>query len=283
MQYRTGTVTAADGTPIRHRVFGTQGPPIVLVHGGMQAAQNFQRLAAHLSGSFSVYVPDRRGRRPESPAGEGYGLAQEGADLNALLHAVGARRIFGLSSGATIALYTALEYPGVEKLALYEPPLTIDGADPAWWVPQYRRAIAAGHRALAVTEILKGTAGREYWTRLPRFVLRPLLGLGIAIEAKLVSGDDIALGDLVPTMQLDSIVQHESIEMVNPRIAELGCEVLLMGGEKSMTALRRGLDSLAARLPNARRVELDGVGHVAADNRGAPAKVAEVLAEFFGS
>lgn len=283
MNYRTEAVRSADGTSITSRVFGEHGPAIVLVPGGLQAAQNFQRLAEQLSSRFVVYVPDRRGRRPQAPAGEGYGLAREGQDLDALMRAVGAWRLFGLSSGATIALYTALEYPGVDKLALYEPPLSIDGADPAWWVPRYRRAIAAERRALALTEVIKGTGGREYWMRLPHFVLRPLLGLGIAIEAKLVSGDDIALGDLVPTMQLDSIVQRESIEMVNPRISQLGCEVLLMGGEKSMEALRRGLDSLAARLPSAQRVELGGVGHIAADNRGAPGKVARVLDEFFSA
>lgn len=281
--YRTGTVQSADGSSITHRVIDGHGPPIVLVHGGMQAAQNFQRLAEHLSDRFTVYIPDRRGRRPGAPEGDGYGLAREGEDLDALMRAVGARRVFGLSSGATIALYTAIQYPDVEQVALFEPPLTIDGADPASWVPNYQRALDAGHRAQALTEILKGTAGREYTTRLPRFVLVSLLRTAIEIEAKIVSGDTIATKDLIGTMRLDSIVQRESITMVNPRIAEVRCDVLLLGGQKSADALRSGLDSLTQRLPNARRVELEGVGHIAADNRGAPRKVAPLLAEFFGT
>ncbi|MEZ0362359.1 alpha/beta fold hydrolase [Mycobacterium sp. pUA109] len=283
MNYRTGAVQSADGTSIPHRVFGEHGPPIVLVHGGLQAAQNFRRLAEHLSAHYTVYVPDRRGRRPQTPTGQGYGLAREGEDLDALMRAVGARHVFGLSSGATIALYTALQFPGTEKLALYEPPLTIDGADPAAWVSRYQRALDAGHQALALTEIIRGTGGREYWTRLPRVVLAPLLRMGIEIEAKLVSGGDIAIKDLIPTMRFDSIVQHESIALVNPRIAELGSDVLLVGGAKSAEALRRGLDSIAARLPSAQRVELAGVGHIAADNRGTPDKVARLLDEFFGA
>ncbi|GFG95215.1 alpha/beta fold hydrolase [Mycobacterium timonense] len=281
MNYRTGAVQSADGTSVRHRVIGDQGPPIVLVHGGLQAAQNFQRLAEHLSRRFTVYVPDRRGRRPALPAGEGYGLAREGQDLEALIRTVGARHLFGLSSGATIALYTALEYPGIEKVALYEPPLTIDGADPAWWVPRYARALAAGKPALALAEIVKGTGGQEYWTRLPRFVLVSLLRVAIEIEARTVSGDDIAIKDLIPTMRLDSTVQRESITLVNSRISELGSEVLLIGGEKSAGALRCGLDSIAQRLPDAQRVELKGVGHIAADNRGAPETVARRLDQFF--
>ncbi|MDQ2625921.1 MAG: alpha/beta hydrolase [Actinomycetota bacterium] len=279
--YRTGAVQSADGTSITHRVYGEHGPPIVLVHGGMQAAQNFRRLAEYLSARYTVYVPDRRGRRPEAPAGKDYGLAREGQDLDALLRAVGARSLFGLSSGATIALYTALECPAVAKVALYEPPLTIDGADPAWWVPQYRRALAAGRPAKALTEVIKGTAGSEYWTRLPRFVLAPLLRLGIALQAPLVSGGAIAIRDLIPTMQLDSIVQRDSIAMVNPRIGELASQVLLLGGEQSADALRRGLDAIAERLPSAGRIEFDGVGHIAADNGGVPGRVARVLDEFF--
>jgi pimeloyl-ACP methyl ester carboxylesterase len=221
--------------------------------------------------------------RPEVPADAGYGLAREGEDLDALMRGVGARRVFGLSSGATIALYTAIHFPGIEQAALYEPPLTIDGADPASWVPAFERALLAGNRALALTEILKGTAGGEYVARLPRFVLVPLLRMVIGIEAKIVSGDDIALRDLIPTMRLDSIVQRESVTMVHPRISELRSDVLLLGGEKSPDALQRALQSVAQRLPSARRVELQGVGHVAADNRGAPGKVARLLDEFFST
>ncbi len=283
MSYRTGVVQSADGTPITHRVIGEHGSPIVLVHGGLQAAQNFQRLAEHLSARFTVYVPDRRGRRPGAPAGEGYGLAREVQDLDALLGAVGARRLFGLSSGATIALLAALQYPEVEKVALYEPPLTIDGADPASWVPRYQHSLDAGNRALAMAEIIKGTGDRGLLTRLPRLVLVPLLRLVIEIDAKRVRDDDIALKDLIPTMRLDSIVQRESVELVNPRLSELRSDVLLVGGEKSADALHRVLDAVEKQLPSVKRVELKGVGHIAADNRGAPHKVARLLGDFFGA
>lgn len=281
VNYRTGAVRSADGTEVTHRIIGDRGPAIVLVHGGLQAAQNFQRLAEHLSARFVVYVPDRRGRRPGVPAGSGYGLECEGQDLDALVRAVGARQLFGLSSGATIALYTALEYPGIEKLALYEPPLTIDGADPAYWVPDYERAVAAGNLASALTEVLKGTAGRDWIPRLPRFVLVPLLRVAIEIDAAFRTGENLSLRELIPTMHLDSIVQHQSIEMVNPRLPELRSDLLLLGGEKSMEPLGLGLDAIAKRLPNAQRVELTGVGHVAADNRGDPAAVARILDRFF--
>ena len=281
MSYRTGSVVSADGTAITHRIMGTHGAAVVLVHGALQAAQNFMRLAEGLSTRFVVYVPDRRGRRPGVPVGENYGLAREAEDLVALLRATGSRRVFGLSSGAIIALYTAIEHRGVEKLALYEPPLTIDGANPSSWLPEFERAVAAGDLAAAMTEIVKRTGDRSLMARLPRSVLAPLLRVAIARNAKAVLGDDISIRDLVPTVRLDMSVVSESPTMVNPRISELHSDVLLLGGDKTAHHHRLALDALAKRLPDATRVELNGIGHLAADNRGQPEEVARVVGDFF--
>jgi pimeloyl-ACP methyl ester carboxylesterase len=278
--YRTGSVESSDGTAVTHRVFGDSGTSIVLVHGGMQAAQNFRRLAEMLSSRYTVYVPDRRGRRPEVPAGENYGLAREGEDLDALLRAVGARRVFALSSGAIIALYTAIQFGGVDNLALYEPPLTIDKADPASWSARFERAIATGGSAAAMAEVIKGTGDRSQLTP-PKWVLTPLLRRALKKDAKEHPPGDIALADLVSSMRLDLIVQEQATALVNPRIAELSSEVLLLGGERSAHSLGLGLDALSRCLPNAERVELKGVGHIAADNRGDPEQVARLLADFF--
>jgi pimeloyl-ACP methyl ester carboxylesterase len=281
VSYRTASVVSADGTAVTHRVFGDGGTPVVLVHGGMQAAQNFRRLAEVLSSRYTVYVPDRRGRRPDVPAGEDYGLAREGEDLDALLRAVGARRVFGLSSGAIIALYTAIQYAGVDKLALYEPPLTIDGADPSAWSARFEHAIATSDPAAAMAEVLKGTRDRSLSMLLPSWALIPLLRRALSRDAEEHPPDDIALADLVPTMRLDLIVQLQAAELLNPRIAELRSEALLLGGEKSAHPLGIALDALSRLLPNAKRVELNGVGHVAADNRGKPEEVARLLEDFF--
>jgi pimeloyl-ACP methyl ester carboxylesterase len=282
VNYRTGVVLSADGTRVSHRVYGQGGPPIVLVHGGMQAAQNFRRLAEMLSSSYTVYIPDRRGRRPGVPTGEDYGLAREGEDLDALLRAVGARRVFGLSSGAIIALYTAIQFGRVDKLALYEPPLTIDRADPSGWFPQFERAVARSGAAAAMVVLVKGVGDRSPLMLLPDWALTQLLGVVLNRDAKRLPPGDIALRDLVPIMRLDCIVQQQSVTLVNARIPEMGSEVLLLGGEKSAPPLGLGLDALSGRLPNARRVELKGAGHAAADNRGMPQQVARVLADFFG-
>ena len=281
MEFRTGMVESADGTAVSHRVVGGSGAPVVLVHGGIQAAQSFQRLAQMLSSRYTVYIPDRRGRRPGAPIGEGYGLAREGEDLEALLRAVEARRVFGLSSGAVIALYTAIEYGGIDKLALYEPPLTIDGATPAAWLPKFEHALTTSGPPAGVAAVLKGTGDRSPLLLLPNWALTSLARLVLQLDRITHAQHDIALRDLVPTMRLDGIVTEQSVALINPRIEELRSQVLLLGGEKSARQLHLGLDALSRRLPDAERIELRGVGHIAADNRGAPQQVARLLEEFW--
>ena len=54
--YTIGSVTSRDGTTIGYRQMG-RGPGLILLHGAMQAAQNFMRLATALSSSFSWTTP----------------------------------------------------------------------------------------------------------------------------------------------------------------------------------------------------------------------------------
>ena len=87
------------------------------------ASQDFMELAGLLSDEFTVYVPDRRGRGLSGPIGDNYSLVKECEDMQALINKTGALNIFGLSSGAIIALQTALTTPMIRKVSLYEPPL----------------------------------------------------------------------------------------------------------------------------------------------------------------
>ncbi|MGC2333419.1 MAG: hypothetical protein WA581_18360, partial [Candidatus Acidiferrales bacterium] len=58
--HTTGSVVSKDGTAIGFRRRGS-GPGLILVHGAMQTSRSFTKLAAALSDSFTVCVPDRRG------------------------------------------------------------------------------------------------------------------------------------------------------------------------------------------------------------------------------
>ena len=272
------SVVSADGTTIAYREQGN-GPGLVLVHGGLQAARNFTQLAEALSTSFRVYVPDRRGRGGSGPFGPEYGLAREAEDLDALLRKTGARLVFGLSSGALIVLHAAQCLFGIEKVAAYEPPLTVDGVDPAAWAPRYESELDRGDLAAAMATALKGTADVGPLMHLPRAVMVPLFRLAIRADAAKSRGQ-IAIRDLIPTLRFDVRLQREASRLVDA-LPEIRCEVLLLGGERSHPALRMVLDTLARRMPRARCVRLAGVGHIAADNHGRPGEVASELRTFF--
>jgi pimeloyl-ACP methyl ester carboxylesterase len=277
---RYDTVVSADGTTIGYRESG-DGPGVALIHGGLQAAQNLSRLAAALSGAFRVYVPDRRGRGRSGPFGPEYGLAREAEDVDALLKKTGARRVFGLSSGALVALYAAQTLPGIEKLAVYEPPLSVGGVDPAAWAPRYERDMERGDLAAAMVTAIQGTGDIGPMRYTPRALLVPLMRLAIRADAeKSARAGRVALRDLIPTVHYDAQLQRESRRIVGA-LAAIRCTVLLLGGDRSHRALRAVLDELALLLPHAQLARLAGVGHVAADDVGRPKEVASRLKDFF--
>jgi pimeloyl-ACP methyl ester carboxylesterase len=258
------SVISADGTVVGYQRFG-RGPGCVLLHGALQSSQNFTKLASALADRFTVYVPDRRGRGLSGPPGNGHTIDKHCEDLAAILAETGTRNVFGLSSGAIVALRAALIVPGVDKVAAYEPPLSM--IDPTWFA-RYTREVDNGQLPSAFVTVLKGTGS----TTLPRAMLTPLATLAIA--------GDRSLKELIPTMRFEA---HLEPEHSVADFAALPGEVLLLGGSKSAAHLRATLDELSAVIPHAQRTEFPGLGHLAADNRGKPHVVAERLAAFFGT
>jgi len=276
----TGSVLSSDGTTIGYRQTG-RGPGLILVHGAMQSSRNFTKLAAALSDTFTVYVPDRRGRGLSGPSGENFGIQKEVEDLTTVVAATGADNIFGLSSGALITLQTALQVPSLHKIALYEPPLAIEGApvSPMNWPPRYEAAIARNDLAAAMVEAMKGTADREFFTTLPRFILIPLMRLAIKKSAK-ESTPENSLATLIRTVHFDCVVAEQMAGTIE-NFRNLRAEVLLIGGTKSALYLPIALAALYEVLPNVSRTELPGLGHLAADDSGRPDQVAKELKRFF--
>jgi pimeloyl-ACP methyl ester carboxylesterase len=254
---------------------------LILVHGGMMAAQNFMKLGAALASAFTVYIPDRRGRGMSGPFGENYGIARDCEDIRALARQVGAQRIFGLSSGAIIALETARVEPLLERVAAYEPPYSIAGRDNAAWLPRFDREVERGELGAALATVIKGTGDTLTLRLTPHFVLARMLRAGIAKNAKELLAGDVAIRELVPTMHYDALLVRETSPNVG-RLRELEAQLLLLGGSRSAAFLRRGMDVLFPLFKQASRVVLDGVGHIAADNRGQPELVAAALRAFFG-
>ncbi|MFK4089434.1 alpha/beta fold hydrolase [Kribbella sp. NPDC020789] len=269
------SVVSADGTVVGYRQLG-EGPAVVLVHGSMLAAQHFTELAAALGDQFTVVVPDRRGRGLSGPHGPDFGIEREVEDLQALVKETGAARVFGLSSGALIALRTAAVTPAIEKLALYEPPLSINGSVPVSWAARYRREIAAGRTAAALATVLKGLRVEPAFNLVPRFALVPLLSLGLRSERN----DDVPMVDLIPTMSADLDLVDQLADTTKD-YAAVDAEVLLLEGSKSPAYFGIALAELSAVLPRSSHQILPKLDHSAPTDDGKPEVVADALRAFF--
>jgi len=278
MNESTGYVISKDGTSIGYRQFG-HGQGIILVHGAMMTSQNFMELGRILSKDFTVYIPDRQGRGLSGTRVK-HSLIGESEDIQALVEKTNTENIFGLSSGATIALQAAIYTPSLKRIALYEPPIPIGDSIPLEWYADYEIAISKGHLGKAFILIMKGIGDKSLFSVLPRFMTAPLMDFLIKRQKGELKDDEIPLKQLVPTFQYDYKIVRESAELLNT-CKDLKSKILLLGGSKSQGFLKLTLNQLRVVLPEATKIELSGLGHLAADNSGKPEIVAEKLKQFF--
>ena len=281
--HSTGRVISADGTTIGYRQLG-QGPGVVLFHGSMSSGYNHLELAESLADSFTVYLPDRRGRGLSGPYRDGDDLQTEVDDLKALLDSTGARRVFGLSSGAIICLQAALTVSGIDKAAIYEPPLFTDDTVPKAVLHRFDAEMARGKVAAALITGMKATQmGPAVFRVMPRRLLEALTNRFMVSEEKKGSGEYAPMRTLAGTLHYD----FKMVVQASGKLRDFGgieTEVLLLGGSTSPAFLRKALDELGNILPHAQRLELRGVGHAASwntDRGGQPKLVADALREFF--
>ena len=268
----------SDGTTTGYRQIGS-GPGLILLHGGMQYSQRYMRLATALADTFTVYVPDRRGRGMSGPPGDPYSIATECQDVAALQAKTGAKLIFGHSSGGLIALQVALTLPAFRKVAVYEPPLSLNGTMPTAWVPRYERELAAGKLASALITVLKGIRTSPGLALVPRWLLLPLFGMQFRSEKEPVKPDEVSIKALIPTQHYDMIL----VQNMDGRLdtfAGMRAEALLLGGGKSPAFLLQTLDALERTLPHVQRVDYPDLNHDGPNETG-PERIASDLRSFF--
>src|SRR5918997_673578 len=152
-----GTVPSNDGTPIAFDRSGA-GPALILVVGAFNDRATGVPLAQFLERHFTVFNYDRRGRGASGDTAP-YAIEREIEDLDALIaEAGGAARVFGYSSGATLALRAAAHGLAIWQLALYDPPPT--GAKAGELAPQLTELIAAGRQGRAGEHFSTQAIGR---------------------------------------------------------------------------------------------------------------------------
>jgi pimeloyl-ACP methyl ester carboxylesterase len=136
-------VTSKDGTQIAYETKGT-GPAVILVDGALcyRSFGPMTHLAELLAPHFTVYIYDRRGRG-ESSNSLPYAVEREVEDIEALIKAAGGKAfVYGISSGACLALEAAIKLgEKIRKLAMYEPPYNSEEATRQAW-REYRKKLA---------------------------------------------------------------------------------------------------------------------------------------------
>ncbi|MFD9703264.1 alpha/beta fold hydrolase [Lentzea sp. NPDC059081] len=156
----TRFTTSADGTEVAYSVTGA-GPALILVDGAMchRMFGPSTELASVLDKNFTVYTYDRRGRGETGDGVTPWSLEREVEDIDAIVkEAGGSAFVFGVSSGAVLAMEAATRLPGIARLALYEAPFVVDDtypARPADIAQQMDRFIADGNPGGAVTAFMK--------------------------------------------------------------------------------------------------------------------------------
>ena len=124
------TTTSRDGTTIAYDREG-DGDPLVLVPGAFSYRRypGQVKLAGLLAARFTVYSYDRRGRG-DSGDTKPYAVEREIEDLAAVIDAAGGHvHVWGLSSGAVLALEAAAAGLPIRRLAVHEPPFVVDPVD----------------------------------------------------------------------------------------------------------------------------------------------------------
>ncbi|GAA1860214.1 alpha/beta fold hydrolase [Asanoa iriomotensis] len=260
----TSFVTSGDGTRIAFSAAG-DGPPVVLVGGGLDDGSENEPLAAVLARWFTVVNYARRGRGASGDTAP-YSVGREVEDLAALVAAVGGPvHLFGASSGGALALIATAAGLPVERVGVYEVPYLTDPAMRAAWlsyVDELTALLAAGSRDDAVAAFMRlagagddeiaGARAASVWPSLE--TLAPTLAY-----------DAACLGDgEVPTMLFSAIDQ--------PVLVATGAA----GPEPSF--YDTAADALVAALPGAERSVLSRPGHVAD-----PALLGPLLRRFFTS
>jgi pimeloyl-ACP methyl ester carboxylesterase len=249
------TVTSADGTPIAYDCTGA-GPALVLV-GGAFSYRRYPgqvKLAELLAAHFTVYSYDRRGRGDSGDTSP-YGVEREIEDLAAVIGVAGGRaHVWGLSSGAVLALDAAAAGVPIHRLAVQEPPLVVDPADrqpPAGLRQHVSALIAAGQRGAAVRYYMVEGMGA------PAFVPSLL---------RLMPGVWKQLTAVAHTLPYDTQLV-EGFQAGRPLPADLWAAVtipvLVMCGTEQDTPvmLRHAATAVAAAVPNSELMARRGLGH----------------------
>jgi pimeloyl-ACP methyl ester carboxylesterase len=255
------TFFSKDGTPIAYRQLGS-GAPLVLLHGTAGDHSAWSPVLAALAEHFRVLAMDRRGRGGSGDA-PAYALAREAEDIAAMIDVIGEPvHLLGHSFGGLCSLEAALLTTGIDKLVLYEPPLSLAGS--GW-------SDAMGRQMQTLL-----AAGEHEATLLLFF--RDITKASNAELAALRAGTNWPARVEAASTVLRELQAIDRYAFEAERFRELSLPTLLLLGSESPPRRRLIAETLRRSLPNSRVAVLEGQQHGAM--RTAPVLFVDTVVAF---
>jgi len=260
------TFISKDGTGIACDILG-KGHALILVGGALSTHADHAKLAERLAPEFTIYNYDRRGRGESGDANH-YTVQREVEDIDALIGEIGGSAyVYGISSGACLALEAGAALGDrILKLAIYEAPYDEAlGKAEEWrtFSDELNKLLAADRRSDAVALHMQIVGlSEEDITRMkatPIWKKMEMLAHTLAYDAAVLGPDRS-----IPVQRITTVKAH----------------TLVMDGGASldpMPFMRPTADKIYRRLPNGRRLTVDGQSHHIDEKKLAP-----ILVEFFG-
>ncbi len=265
-----------NGVDVHYKVYGQGEPTFILLHGFGASLFSWREVTAPLSQYGTVIAYDRPAfgltERPLTWEGENpYSQEAQVKLVIGLMDALGVERaiLIGNSAGGTIAMLTALEYPGrVQSLILVDPAVYAGGGAPAWIrpllkTPQMRH--------------LGPLIARQIQTRGPELIelawhdpskITPDVMEGYQKPLRIADWDK-ALWEL-------TLASRES--GLAGRLGEFDLPILVITGDDDRIVPTEQSVRLAGELPNAQLVVIPQCGHLPHEER--PDEFMQAVTEF---